>query len=101
MNYFLTPQHIAEALNLTGLRKSTPTGLFLLSESDLVAYGLERAKSEGAMELSDNRPASPAKEMQTGEEESGTGGGEPQAESQQEAGEQPEEETGSNGEEEE
>lgn len=55
MNYYLTPRHIAESLHLAALRKSTPDGLFLLSESDLVAYGIERAKSEGAVELS-NQP---------------------------------------------
>lgn len=43
MNYYLTPTVIAEALGLTELRKSTPDGMYLLSESDLVPYGVERA----------------------------------------------------------
>ena len=62
MNYYLTPREIAEALGLTELRKSTPGGLFLLSESDLVSYGIERAKVAGARELSNNRHVTPAQE---------------------------------------
>ena len=62
MNYYLTPREIAEALGLTELRKSTPGGLFLLSESDLVSYGIERAKVAGAIELSNNRHVTPAQE---------------------------------------
>lgn len=62
MNYYLTPQEIAEALGLTEIRKSTPGGLFLLSESDLVSYGIERAKEAGAIELSNNRHVTPAQE---------------------------------------
>lgn len=68
MNYYLTPTVIAEALHLTDLRKSTPEGMYLLSESDLVSYGIERAKNEGAIELSNNRRTSPAQEVATGEE---------------------------------
>ena len=60
------------------LRKSTPGGLFLLSEGDLLAYGLQKAIDEGAIVLSgggirvepDNRSAEPE-------------GGEPAAENQQ------------------
>lgn len=62
MNYYLTPQEIAEALGLTELRKSTSGGLYLLSESDLVSYGIERAKEAGAIELSNNRHVTPAQE---------------------------------------
>ena len=62
MNYYLTPTVIAEALGLTELRKSTPGGLYLLSESDLVSYGIERAKEAGAIELSNNRHVTPAQE---------------------------------------
>lgn len=62
MNYYLTPREIAEALSLTDLRKSTPTGMYLLSESDLVPYGVERAKQAGAIELSNNRHVTPAQE---------------------------------------
>ncbi len=73
MNYYLTPQAIAEALNLTAIRKSTSDGLFLLSESDLVSYGIERAKKEGAIELSNNR-TKPTQEQpaETAAEESET-----------------------------
>ena len=62
MNYYLVPTEIAEALGLTQLRKSTPGGMFLLSESDLVPYGVERAINEGAIELSNNRRPAPAQE---------------------------------------
>lgn len=62
MNYYLTPTVIAEALGLTELRKSTPDGMYLLSESDLVPYGVERAKQAGAIELSNNRRVTPAQE---------------------------------------
>lgn len=62
MNYYLVPTEIAEALGLQQLRKSTPGGMFLLSESDLVPYGVERAINEGAIELSNNRHPAPAQE---------------------------------------
>lgn len=62
MNYYLVPTEIAEALGLQQLRKSTPGGMFLLSESDLVPYGVERAINEGAIELSNNRHPTPAQE---------------------------------------
>lgn len=66
MNYYLVPTEIAEALGLTQLRKSTPGGMFLLSESDLVPYGVERAINEGAIELSNNRRPAPAQETHEG-----------------------------------
>lgn len=62
MNYYLTPPKIAEALNLTQLRKHSPGGMYLLSESDLVPYGIERAINEGAIELSNDRRQTPAQE---------------------------------------
>lgn len=52
MNDYLVPREIAEALGLVKIRKSTPQGLFLLSESDLLAYGLQKAVDEGAIVLS-------------------------------------------------
>lgn len=52
MNDYLVPREIAEALGLVKIRKSTPQGLFLLSESDLLAYGLQKAVNEGAIVLS-------------------------------------------------
>lgn len=84
MNDYLVPREITEALGLVRLRKSTPGGLFLLSEGDLLAYGLQKAIDEGAIVLSgggirvepDNRPAEPE-------------GGEPPAENQQ-SGQEPE-----------
>ncbi|MBQ7684364.1 MAG: hypothetical protein IJT48_07720 [Bacteroidaceae bacterium] len=62
MNYYLVPTEIAEALGLQQLRKSTPGGMFLLSESDLVPYGVERAINEGAIEVSNRRRPTPAQE---------------------------------------
>lgn len=78
MNDYLVPREITEALGLVRLRKSTPGGLFLLSEGDLLAYGLQKAIDEGAIVLSgggirvepDNSSAEPE-------------GGEPSAENQQ------------------
>lgn len=78
MNDYLVPREITEALGLVRLRKSTPGGLFLLSEGDLLAYGLQKAIDEGAIVLSgggirvepDNRSAEPE-------------GGEPPADNQQ------------------
>lgn len=52
MNDYLVPREITEALGLVRLRKSTPGGLFLLSEGDLLAYGLQKAIDEGAIVLS-------------------------------------------------
>ena len=51
MNDYLVPREIAEALGLVKIRKSTQQGLFLLSESDLLAYGLQKAVDEGAIVL--------------------------------------------------
>ena len=62
MNYYLTPASIAEALNLTQLRKHSPGGMYLLSESDLVPYGIERAINGGAIVLSNDRRQTPAQE---------------------------------------
>lgn len=78
MNDYLVPREIAETLGLVRLRKSTSQGLFLLSESDLLGYGLQKAIDEGALVLSnggirvepDNSSAEPV-------------GGEPPAENQQ------------------
>lgn len=64
MNYYIVPRKIAESLDLTALRKCTPSGLFLLSESDLLPYGVERAISEGAQALiqPSAEPAAPTPE---------------------------------------
>lgn len=56
MNYYLVPGEIAESLDLTAIRKKTPGGMFLLSESDLLPYGIDRALNEEAIILSDNKP---------------------------------------------
>lgn len=85
MNYYLVPKSIAESLQLTQIRKSSPGGMYLLSEWDLQPYGIERAISEGAIEFSDNRnripTAEPEHEQETNaeeetntEEENGSGG---------------------------
>jgi hypothetical protein len=62
MNYYLTPKRIAEKLNLTSIRKSTAEGMYLLSEFDLQPYGIEKAISEGAIELSGTKSAVPSAE---------------------------------------
>lgn len=70
MNDYLVPREIAEALGLTRIRKSTAQGLFLLSESDLLGYGLQKAIEEGAIVISggsvrvepDNSEAGPEEE---------------------------------------
>lgn len=61
MKYYIVPREIAESLDLTGLRMSTSDGRFLLSESDLLPYGLERAVSEGSLTLTSplSTPAAP------------------------------------------
>lgn len=65
MNYYLTPEPIVEVLGLTQIRKSTSAGLFLLSEYDLAPYGIDKAVSEGAIELSDNLPPLPGSDVQS------------------------------------
>lgn len=62
MNYYLVPKEIAEALDLTEIRKSSPGDMYLLSESDLVSYGIERAIDEGAIELRNKSRVIPAQE---------------------------------------
>lgn len=54
MNYYLVSSDIAENLGLDKIRKSTPSGQYLLSERDLVPYGIPRALEEGAIVLSSN-----------------------------------------------
>lgn len=68
MNYYLTPQAIAEELNLTAIRKRTSEGIYLLSEYDLTSYGIEKAIAEGAVELSNNLPPISSEGQQTGQE---------------------------------
>lgn len=87
MNYYLVPQSIAESLQLTRIRKSSAGGLFLLSEYDLQPYGIDRAISEGAMELSGNRSPLPTAEPEQVQQPSDDGGDSPEesgGESQQE-----------------
>lgn len=78
MNDYLVPREITEALGLVRLRKSTSGGLFLLSEGDLLAYGLQKAIDEGAIVLSGGgirvEPENSSAEPE---------GGEPPAENQQ------------------
>ena len=54
MKAYLVPETIAEALGLTSIRMKTPDGKYLLSEQDLVAYGIPKAINEGAIELSNS-----------------------------------------------
>ena len=65
MNYYLTPEPIVEVLGLTEIRKSTATGMYLLSEYDLAPYGIDKAVGEGAIELSDNLPPLPGSDVQS------------------------------------
>ena len=78
MNDSLVPREITEALGLVRIRKSTPGCLFLLSEGDLLAYGLHKALDEGAIVLSGGgirvEPENSSAEPE---------GGEPPAENQQ------------------
>ena len=71
MDYYLVPGEVAGKLNLTEIRKRTPDGMFLLSESDLLPYGAERAKEEGAVMLSNERRQDtiPADEGDNGEQD--------------------------------
>lgn len=62
MNYYLVPKEIAEELGLTDIRKSSPGNKYLLSESDLVSYGIDRAIDEGAIELRNKSRITPAQE---------------------------------------
>ena len=78
MNDYLVPREITEALGLVRLRKSTPGGLFLLSEGDLLAYGLQKAIDEGAIVLSNG-----GIKLDSNNSSVESVGGEPPAENQQ------------------
>lgn len=101
MNYYIVPRKIAESLDLTALRKCTPSGLYLLSESDLLPYGVDRAISEGAQALT-SPAATPAVPVPA-EEEHGQDNtvGEEQPNQEQSEEEQSEEPTNQEEEEEE
>ncbi len=90
MNDYLVPREIAEALGLVKIRKSTQQGLFLLSESDLLAYGLQKAVDEGAIVLSS---AGVRVEPET-ETDGGSGETPPDSGSVEEGGDTPPEEIG-------
>lgn len=108
MNDYLVPREIAEALGLTRIRKSTAQGLFLLSESDLLGYGLQKAIEEGAIVISggavrvepDNSEAGPEEETppaglqevenEPSEESETESEQEPENESEEEPEEEPE-----------
>lgn len=78
MNDYLVPREIAETLGLVRLRKSTSQGLFLLSESDLLGYGIQRAIDEGALVLSNG-----GIKLDSNNSSAEPEGGEPPAENQQ------------------
>lgn len=78
MNDYLVPREIAETLGLVRLRKSTSQGLFLLSESDLLGYGIQRAIDEGALVLSNG-----GIKLDSNNSSVESVGGEPPAENQQ------------------
>lgn len=48
---YAVPEPIVSVLQLTAIRRSDGRGLYLLSTSDLRPYGVDRALSEGAMQL--------------------------------------------------
>ena len=78
MNDYLVPREIAETLGLVRLRKSTSQSLFLLSESDLLGYGIQRAIDEGALVLSNG-----GIKLDSNNSSVESVGGEPPAENQQ------------------
>lgn len=52
---WLVPLHIAEELNLAGMRQNVVVdgvSMCLLTGADLAAYGTDRAHSEGARDIS-------------------------------------------------
>ena len=99
MNDYLVPREIAEALGLVRIRKSTAQGLFLLSEGDLLGYGLQKAIEEGAIVISgggvkvepDNGEASPGEEAPPAETQEVEN--EPSDESETESEQDPENES--------
>ena len=52
MKYYIIPAEIAESLNLTQYRLGNSTKGYLVNIGDLAVYGVERAESEGAVEVS-------------------------------------------------
>ena len=53
-NYYLVPAELADELKLSAYRQQVDGG-YILSVSDLDAYGIERAVDEGATPLSENQ----------------------------------------------
>ena len=53
-NYYLVPAELADELKLSAYRQQVD-GSYILSASDLDAYGIERAVDEGATPLSENQ----------------------------------------------
>jgi hypothetical protein len=49
--YFAVPARIAAELGLTAYRRTDGNGYYMLSNTDLRPYGLERALTEGAFGL--------------------------------------------------
>ena len=85
MNYYLVPRSIAESLQLTQIRKSSPGGFYLLSEYDIQPYGIERAINEGAVELKEKQTPVPTSGAEQDTElleqpDSGNTGGSPEGE---------------------
>lgn len=90
MNYYLVPKSIAESLQLTQIRKSSPGGFYLLSEYDIQPYGIERAINEGAVELKEKQTPVPTSGAEQDTElqeqpDSGNAGGSPENASQETA----------------
>ena len=53
-NYYLVPAELADEPKLSAYRRQVDGG-YILSASDLDAYGIERAVDEGATPLSENQ----------------------------------------------
>ncbi|WP_276963528.1 hypothetical protein [Bacteroides graminisolvens] len=53
-NYYLVPAELADELKLSAYRQQVDGG-YIMSASDLDAYGIERAVDEGATPLSENQ----------------------------------------------
>lgn len=53
MKYFIIPQSIANALGITAYRYGNAADGYLVNIGDLAVYGMEKALSEGAREVSE------------------------------------------------
>lgn len=52
MKYYIIPAEMAESLSIARYRIGNSTKGYLVNIGDLAVYGVERAESEGAVEVS-------------------------------------------------